>query len=560
MRLLNLLIAAIFAGGLIFAAGPTPRLASAATVDNGTYTCDYWGLLGAITDATAGDTISFDCDPSSISFEESGAIHITKDLTIDGSNGDGPQITLNGEERSSFFIVDAGANLTVTNLEFFDGQSRDAGAIAVNSGGTLTATNVAFINNNAALGSGGAIYNVGSTTISQSTFTNNIAADNGGAIYNIGTLDIGQSSFTENVSCSGSSLCSGGAIHTENTTTIAQCIFTRNSSAGFGGAIFSHEAQISVTGSTFEQNHADENGGAINFDSSVSDTHVSLVAQSSFLNNSATRGGAIVAWANNINILASTMIGNTAASGSAFFYPNSHNNVRIAWSTIIQSSEQPQPAIFLNGGSIALEGIILGGPGNHCEFETAGASVEDSNTLANDTSCNLDGPGSEQDISDLGLSSPTSTVINGVEQTYVPLVPGSPAVDRGPTNCDTDMLDGPDPDQLGNPRPSGGYCDIGAIETNLRADRLCANTWNGAVRLDVECGRSELIYKLPQDAPITLCVNTWNAATRVAGQCSRSERIVTLTGDQTILVCVNTWNDILRATTQCTRSEIPLWL
>ena len=96
-----------------------------------------------------------------------------------------------------------------------------------------------FSNNQAS--QGGAIYNEigGQLPISAgTTFSGNIASADGGAIYNIGTTTISQALFNGNQAQSSSSLIScGGALCNQAMATITESTFTGNTTSGGGGAI-----------------------------------------------------------------------------------------------------------------------------------------------------------------------------------------------------------------------------------------------------------------------------------------------------------------------------------
>ena len=104
----------------------------------------------------------------------------------------------------------------------------------VASNGNLRIHLLAIANGDANLGA--AIYNLGTVTITNSTFNGNgNSSSQGGAIYNLGTVTITNSTFYEN---SGSQ---GGAIYSNGTTTITNSTFSNNS-ASQGGAIFKQSA------------------------------------------------------------------------------------------------------------------------------------------------------------------------------------------------------------------------------------------------------------------------------------------------------------------------------
>ena len=143
------------------------------------------------------------------------------------------------------------------------------GAIAGYGGGALTVTNSAFENSFVA-SQGGAIYWEGNATIASSTFTTNDAAFEGGAIYHDnsgadGVLTVSSSAFNDNSGEPGGAIFSSGlAVNVTDST------FTQNTTAGqnaTGGAISVDGANLTVASSTFTQNSASPSisatGGAI---------------------------------------------------------------------------------------------------------------------------------------------------------------------------------------------------------------------------------------------------------------------------------------------------------
>ncbi|HEX4007364.1 MAG TPA: Ig-like domain repeat protein [Acidobacteriaceae bacterium] len=170
----------------------------------------------------------------------------------------------------------AGSGPTLANLITVDG----GGSGLANNGTIFTAngTNVAMnnlnLNNGYASngGSGGAITNFGSITISGSAFTGNQATASGGGIFNAfgGTVTVANSTFAGNSALGGN----GGAIDNANidgcgTTTVTSSTFFQNTAvnggSGLGGAINNDgngPCTLTVNSSTMVGNSADA-GGAI---------------------------------------------------------------------------------------------------------------------------------------------------------------------------------------------------------------------------------------------------------------------------------------------------------
>ena len=194
-------------------------------------------------------------------FYEGGIELDMDDLTIDG-NG----ITIDGQEKTRFFII-TGKNITLKNITFKNGRSHknynnplnnNGGAIKINHNSKLTIENCNFINS-ISEEYGGAIHNYSELNIFKSTFKKSSSNNDGGAITNWqGNLTISESSLNENTSEH-----YGGAIHTlGGKVNISNSTFTKNNSRD-GGGISHNDGELIIIESTFRENTANRNGGAI---------------------------------------------------------------------------------------------------------------------------------------------------------------------------------------------------------------------------------------------------------------------------------------------------------
>ena len=162
------------------------------------------------------------------------------------------------------------------------------------SGNNVTLKNLVFTN--ASVDTlGGTIRNVGlNLTIINSTFINN-GAYSGAAISNTGQgLTVVDSTFKNNRAS-----YFGGAIQNVADTSDFQLLNSTfiNNSASLGGAIMNEATKFSVVASNFENNVASSEGGAI-----INMGKGAIVKKSSFINNTANSGEAIAA---NVNLDAS---------------------------------------------------------------------------------------------------------------------------------------------------------------------------------------------------------------------------------------------------------------
>ena len=296
-----------------------------------------------------------------------GAIYAEQNLTI---SGDGTNIQFHDNSASSggaIYTPDSG-NIYITNIsnsnmiKFYNNDaSWSGGAIRT---GSLTIQNISgngvdFSNNMTNLlstgsgGQGGAIYTKNYTNLTNSNikFKHNLSTM-GGAIHSDGSIVIIIQNDSKNLlfydnnvsSLSKSPLITarGGAINTgsltiKNMTNDGHVTFLNNkainihpdTSSGIGGAIAaSKDINLKDANITFRNNYADNCGGAIYTDSSLSinGDKTNLL----FHDNSATFGGAICTNYLTIkDISNSNMIkfydNNALASGGAIFTPDTGN-------------------------------------------------------------------------------------------------------------------------------------------------------------------------------------------------------------------------------------------
>ena len=242
-------------------------------------------------------------------------IDIKKNITISGLNQQ--KTIINAQEQDKIFYMDSSA--TKITLKYL----------------TLT-------NGSGGGGYGGAIENEGTLTINSCTFSNNwVVAQygyymdtdgQGGAIYNNGYLKVTNSVFTNNHALNSIADSYGGAIDNDGTATaiINGCTFTSNI-AEFGAALENYDGTMSVTSSTFINNHATSfnaefinpsgYGGAI----ANSGGRKLTVTNSIFTGNKATGndgdGGAVYNWGNGnlISLHSNQFIGDTANKGKEIY-------------------------------------------------------------------------------------------------------------------------------------------------------------------------------------------------------------------------------------------------
>ncbi|KAG5183506.1 hypothetical protein JKP88DRAFT_262991 [Tribonema minus] len=185
---------------------------------------------------------------------------------------------------------------------------------------------------------GGATFNKGNFTCRGSIFTSNKAATSGGAIYNdpSGVYNCRKSTLTDNTSDN------GGAIFNEGVCTCSQTIFTSNKAGGVyncrkstltdntsgnGGAIF-NEGVCTCSQTIFTSNRAGESGGAIS-----NGIEGNLNCSNSTLTDNISKGtGAAIMNAGSANCSDVTFTGNKGADGGAIRNVGGFNIIGSAFS------------------------------------------------------------------------------------------------------------------------------------------------------------------------------------------------------------------------------------
>jgi predicted outer membrane repeat protein len=243
--------------------------------------CNPTALATAITDATAGATISL---ASGCVYNLPAALPtITTQLTITGHNAALQRSYATATPSFIILTVSTKGNLTTNNVNFYNGGGDtldQTGGAIYNDGGTLTVNGGTFRGDDTPLGLGGGIYNEGGMQVTGATFTNDISGY-GGAIYNAYQANLLNTSFDHNSSTDSY----GGAVYNDDNLVVNHCLFASNTTGEYGGAIYDDDL-LTVNDSAFQNNYT-EYGGAIYSDEST------VVNDSALTGNQAIEGGAI---------------------------------------------------------------------------------------------------------------------------------------------------------------------------------------------------------------------------------------------------------------------------
>ena len=289
-------------------------------------------------------------------------------------------------------ISTVGGKCIVDSSVSFSSNTAKLGGAIYNGGESLLkiGKNASF-NENSATENGGAIYNEAHDNEAhdklvyiddESTFTSN-KAKKGGAIYNYsGSVGVGNAvEFSKNEATNGS----GGAVYNGGTSffeTWYQSKFNENSANWYGGAIALYDSASLRVGASvsFSSNTANQGGGAIY---SASSGDIDIYSGTTFSYNSAPFGGAILYMPNSSSAGSFTIgdrvsfNGNSADTGGAIM--NNGELITIGKEVIFTdntSSAGKGGAIYNNTG-----GIITFTDGAIFKNNTGGAIYNNRGTL-----------------------------------------------------------------------------------------------------------------------------------------------------------------------------------
>ncbi|MGC9516291.1 MAG: Ig-like domain-containing protein [Methanomicrobiales archaeon] len=248
-------------------------------------------------------------------------ITINKSIEIVGQSKKGTIIDALG--KTGIFIINSGYTISIRNLTLQNGKSENYGGAIYNRGSVITVTDCIFKGNSAK--DGGAIANHhGVLYVYKSTFQEN-NAEFGGAIVNqwVSILNIAHCNFNGN-----SASVDGGALYNDNSCTIVYTTFENNYALREGGAILNwrRNANLKISHSNFTENNATQ-GGAI---SNKWDCILLNVENSTFTGNNATvDGGAIynIGGANFLTIKNCEFINNLAQDDGGAIYSSDNLNI-----------------------------------------------------------------------------------------------------------------------------------------------------------------------------------------------------------------------------------------
>jgi hypothetical protein len=514
MKTLNVIRTLLVA--MVLVAGTLPALSAQAKTQDavvGTGTpasCTHAALTAAIA---ASGTVTFNCGLNPLNLITLGTFTIAagSDVTLDGA----ALITLDAAEAHRLFDVQAGASLTLRNINLIRGRSDGGGAIY--NAGNLALDSVR-ITQSFAVGSGaggGAIGNAGGTVvIHNSTLAANGAASIGGAISSqggslmiensifegnqadtFGAMDIASDATLSNITVRGNTAtsgCGGGVGVQTGNVTLAGSLFVTNTSASCGGGVYispNFTATVTLRDSRIVQNRANplfsgSLGGGIFNGSTLTLTRVTVdgnsaynagglwqygtasplvIEDSTFKHNTAVWAGGAMQLSGgqghtltNVTI-SSNSAGNWGGGIGALDHPTTLRNVTLSGNAAPSGAN-----VYAVRTTVTFANSIVNAPsgGDNCGSEDTATPFTSSNyNVSSDGSCALAGAG------DANSADPLLGALADNEQGMLTHLPqaGSPAIDLIPqANC-------PDHDQRGYARPAGAACDAGALEVGAVA-------------------------------------------------------------------------------------------
>jgi hypothetical protein len=312
-------------------------------------------------------------------------------------------------------------------------------------------------------------------TIDNSTINQNTAETLGGGIYHGGASlsYINSSSICEN-----ETHARGAGIYNELATLhINRSLICTNESPVRGGGLYNEDGDVTISGSTFQDNTASQGGGINN------DEGTMVISGSTFNNNSANNGGGIY---NNcysvshvITLTNSTLSGNYASDWGGGI--NNRGGTTYLIHTTVTDNHADDSwdgtgdggGIYNDEGMVFLKNSIIalnydGSPqGFDIHRDCSGELISQDYNLIGDTAgCDILGLSGHNLIGQDPLLGDLANN-GGATETHA-LLAGSPAYDHIPSDMNGCGIGPIDQDQRGVARPLGSGCDIGAVEGGHR--------------------------------------------------------------------------------------------
>jgi hypothetical protein len=298
----------------------------------------------------------------------------TATVTIDGGT---EGVTVDGNNATRVFRVEAGAQVAFDHLTVTRGRYFGYGAGILNNGGTVTVSDCTInsssayygagianlngtlvvtdstLSSNSVLSEGGGIYeDQGTLTVSGSTLTSNSAPDGGGISVLHGTALVSDSTLRAN----SANRAGGGIILWEGTLTVGHCTFSGNlgtDSFSEGAGIHNNEGTLTVSDSAFVANTAGAGGG-------ITNAATAKVTRCTFVSNTATnsnRSGGAIGTGDTLTVSDSTFTSNSAAVGGGI--AGGGQTLTVTNCTLQSNTANQGGGIYHFGGPLTVTGSTL---------------------------------------------------------------------------------------------------------------------------------------------------------------------------------------------------------
>jgi hypothetical protein len=256
-------------------------------------------------------------------------------LTLTGGHGNG----------GAFGVV---RNRLMITRSILTGNRGGSGGGIYNFGGTVSVTDSQITGNTASDNAGG----VGNLGGGQLTMTRTTVSDNhvdigrgeGGAILNVGSATIANSTLTGN---SGSE---GGAIRNGGPLTITDSLLSGNTASLTGGGIMAVGGGVTVVRSAITNNHAATEGGGYYAFGGVDPGHTLI--NTTISGNSADHGGGLWVHGGTIALSSSSVTANTANVGGGLYAEGTYSlrNALIASNSAANAPDCAHISVSADGG------------------------------------------------------------------------------------------------------------------------------------------------------------------------------------------------------------------
>jgi predicted outer membrane repeat protein len=453
---------------------------------------------------------------------DGGAIAVAGPLSMSGG-------TFSGNSAYAGGAIDTSGSATITGVSLSGNSATLGGAVANEKTGILTVSNQTFTKNSATA-DGGGIANFGTLTLSNATFTANGATDLGGGLYNeLGTATISKSTFSNNTGNGGgatSGFVGGGAIgNNGGALTLSYITFQDNTAVGgYGGAIASEpigsSGSVSLTYAVMSGNSA-QWGGAVSNYAAMTITNTTIDANAASFGGAVQNGG-------NLTLTNATLAGNTGVDAGGGVYNGAGTlttvNVTIAGNQVVLAGvggglDSAGGVATLYNTIVASNTIGSGSSATPSDINTSGTG-----TISGASAFNMIGVGGSGGLVQgvngnlVNVASPNLDILrqNGGQNMTVALLAGSPAIDSGSASIAGVTI--PTVDQRGAVRGGAGLNaganpDIGAYEASSsflvtsNVDTTDAGTLRSAIAWsDVSSNANPA--NLANPAPNTVVFNT----------------------------------------------------